>query len=60
MLKLRVAVSPYTRVQDQISTPFDFYVVSYSYVNLPECLYTASRVDEKMNGCLFTKLPGCF
>ena len=51
LVLLRVEVTSYVRVQDQISTPRDPSV--FKTVTLP-------RESVKINGHLFTKLLGCY
>lgn len=49
---LRIEVTPYSRIQDQILTFF----FRYGWLKLSECLYITPRVS-KVNGHLFTKVP---
>ena len=47
-----------TTIKDQISTPSDVFVFSYSELILPECLYTTSKVGEN-EWVLLYKILGC-
>ena len=43
---LHVGIFPYTKVEYKVSTPNDLSDFSYSYLKLPECLYTTSRIGK--------------
>ena len=55
---LHIKESPFVRVQNQISTPSDLPVFSYSKLKRSECLRTSPRVSK--DECTFlTKFLGC-
>ena len=55
MVKLLIKASPYTRVQNQISTRIDLFVLFYCQVKLSE-VCTLHLELVKMNRPLITKL----